>query len=159
MNRTILTAALSFTLAGPLAFAQQPQAPADGQQPPAPITRSQPGTPYGAQDGGVPGPRARRFHKPNPHREAMMLSRRLNLTPDQTAKIEPILTDREQKMDALRANTSLTPDDLRRQMGQLRRQERTEMFAILTPEQQEQFKSMHRGRGGRGPQGTPPAGV
>ncbi len=130
MNRLALTTALGLAFAGSIAFAQQP-APDAAQQPPAPIVRPH------------DGPRA-----PDPHRQALMLSRRLNLTPDQTAKIEPLLADREQKMAALRANTSLTPDQMREQMRSIHQQERSQFASILTPEQQEQMKAMrHHGRG------------
>lgn len=146
-----LAFALCLTLAGPLAFAQSPQAPADTQQPPAPITRSQPD----AQSGH---PRGFHHRQPDPHRQAIMLSHRLNLTPDQTAKIEPVLADRQQKIDALRANSSLTPDQIREQMRSLHEQERSQFAAILTPEQQEQLKSMRRGHG-RGSRSPQPAGA
>lgn len=137
MKRLSLLTALTFAAAG-LALAQQPQAPASqqpDQQPAAPITRS-----YDAPHQGR--------HQPNPHRQAMMLSRRLNLTPDQTAKLEPILADRDQKIAALRANTSLTPQEVHQQMRALHEQEQGQLASILTPEQQEQLKSMRHGRHG-----------
>ncbi len=143
MKHLTLPSALCLILSGSFAFAQQPQTPAAPQdtQPPAPITRSHDGMQH--------------RHAPDPHRQAMMLTRRLNLTPDQTAKIEPILADRQQKMEALRANTSLSPEDMHQQMRALHEQEKTQFAAILTPDQQQQMKSMrhgHRGRPGAEPQ-------
>ena len=143
MNRLSLTSALCLALAGPLAFAQAPQAPSDAQQPPAPIVRP--------HRGDYAGPR----HQPDAHKQAMMLSRRLNLTPDQTARIEPVLADRQQKMAALHANTSLTPEQTREQMRSLHEQERTQFASILTPEQQEQMKAMRHGRRGGQFRGQP----
>ena len=147
MKRIALSAAFCLATAGSFAFAQQPQAPAGSpdQQPPAPITRTHRGDFAGGH------------HQPNPHRQALMLSRRLNLTPDQTAKLEPILADRQQKIDALRANTALTPQGMHQQMHALREQEKSQLATVLTPEQQEQLKSMQHGRHGHPQQAGSPS--
>ena len=126
MKRLILPAALALAFVGSVAFAQQPAATPDSQQSPAPIER---------------------HHAPNPHRETARLTRQLNLTPDQSAKVEPILADREQKVAALRSDTSLTDDARRQQMHAIQKQSREQLEAILTPAQQEQMKSMRHNRG------------
>jgi protein CpxP len=74
MRRIFLSAVLAVTLASGLVFAQAPA----------------PGT----------TPNVRR-HARNPHREAMKMAQRLNLSADQTAKLEPILANRDQKAAAL----------------------------------------------------------
>ena len=95
MKRILYPAALVLALSGGLAFAQEP-AP-QPQQAPAPIVRPHE---HRAQD---------------PHRAAMRLSKQLNLTPDQTAKIEPILAGRDQKLAALKSSDHGRPKTLRKQ--------------------------------------------
>src|SRR3954447_493297 len=50
---------------------------------------------------------ARSHHSANPDRMAKHLSKKLGLSSDQEAQIKPVLQDRVQKMQALRADTSL----------------------------------------------------
>src|SRR5579871_1637273 len=51
---------------------------------------------------------AQRSHPaPNPDRMAKHLGKKLGLSQDQVAQIKPVLEDRTQKMQALRADTSL----------------------------------------------------
>ena len=80
------------------------------------------------------------------------LARQLNLTPDQTAKIEPILASRDQQVEALRANQQLTPQDRHQQMRSIIEQSEQGMSSILSPDQMAQLKAMrrHGHRGGNG---------
>ncbi len=126
MNRAFLSATLGLVLAGTLsAQAQQaPTAPESTQQPAA----------------------AEHHHRSNPRREAAMLSRRLNLSDDQRAKLEPILADRDQKLSALKANTALAPQDFKQQRHAIQADTRQQLQTVLTPEQLDQMKSMrHHG--------------
>jgi len=137
MNRTALPAALALVLAGSLAFAQQPQPQTPDATPPA----------------------AAPARTPNPHRQAIKLSQELSLTPDQTAKLEPILADRDQKIAALRTNTSIAPADFKKQMHAIQKSTRDRLDTVLTLRQTEQLKTL-RGNGGRGlnqPLSPPPA--
>jgi Spy/CpxP family protein refolding chaperone len=47
----------------------------------------------------------------DPNRQAVRLSKRLGLSDDQAAQIKPILADRFQQMQNLRADTSLSQQD------------------------------------------------
>ena len=132
MKRTVLTAALSLALAGTAAFAQQTAPPAPDSQTPAPPMRHH-------------GP-------PNPQHEAKHLTKVLNLTPDQTARLEPILADRDQKLEALRANTALTPRDMHQQMRAIHQSTEQQLSGVLTPDQLQQMKAM---RHEHGPHGAP----
>ena len=126
MKRILFPAALVLALSGGLAFAQEP-APAP-QQAPAPIVR----------------PHER--HAPDPHRAAMRLSKQLNLTPDQTAKVEPILASRNEKIAALKSSdTPADPKTLHKQFHAIQRDTEQQLAGVLTPEQVEQMKSMHHG--------------
>jgi Spy/CpxP family protein refolding chaperone len=132
MNR-ILSTALLFALAGGIAVAQ------------APAPQS-------------PAPSAHKHHDRDPHRAAMKLSKRLNLTPDQTAKVEPIIADRQQKISALKANTQLTPEDRKKQIHAIHQETEQQLAGILTPDQLQQLKSMRHGHHGhKGNQPATPA--
>ena len=86
-------------------------------------------------------------HAHNPHREAMKMSQRLNLSADQTAKLEPILANRDQKLATLRSNTALSPQDMKSQMRSIHKETRQQLNAVLTPEQLQQLKTMRRSHG------------
>ena len=106
-----------------------------------------------APDSNTPAqtaPDGPRHHAPNPHRQAEHLAKQLNLTPDQTAKLEPILAQRDQQMQALHANTALSPDDRHQQMRSIMEQTQQGMAGVLTPDQLSQLKTMHHEqRGGQ----------
>ncbi len=82
-------------------------------------------------------------HEHNPHKQAERLSRKLNLTPDQTAKLEPILASRDHQMEALHGNTQLAPADRHAQMRTINEQAQQAMAGILSPDQMAQLKEMH----------------
>jgi len=141
MHRITLTAALALALTGSVAFAQQQAPAAPPQQQGAPMHHFRHG---------------RGMH--NPHRQAEMISKRLNLNPDQSAKLEPILAARDQKFSALRADTSLTPEARRAQFKAIHEETKQQFASVLTPEQLNQLKSMRHERGrGMHRQGPPPA--
>jgi len=89
-----------------------------------------------------PPPAAVPQHQPNPNRQAKELSKRLGLTADQTAKLEPILADRDQKVAALTANTSLDPKSMRQQRRAIMLDTDQKLNAILTPDQQQQYAAL-----------------
>lgn len=132
MKRTLLPAALALLLAGSIAVAQQPQAaPApDAQQPAAAPAHHH------------------HHHAPNPQRETKKLSKRLHLSADQRAKVEPILADRDQKLTALQADSTLAPQDMHQQMKAIHEATEQQLATVLTPDQLQQWKSMHHGHRG-----------
>ncbi|AEU36481.1 hypothetical protein [Granulicella mallensis] len=138
MKRTLLPAALALVLAGSVAFAQQPQTvPApDAQQPAA-------------------APAHHHHHAPNPQHETKRLAKQLNLTADQQAKVEPILADRDQKLTALHADTTLAPQDMHQQMKAIHEAAEQQLATVLTPDQLQQLKSMHHGHRGHGQEQQP----
>jgi protein CpxP len=140
MKRILLPAALVLALSGSFAFAQTTQQP-DQQQAPAPVERH-----HGGEFG---------HHARDPHKAAEFLSKKLNLTPDQTAKIEPILADRDQKVSALMADTQTAPQDRREQFHAIQKDTEQQLAGVLTPDQLQQMKAMHHGPHGR--HGQPPA--
>ena len=133
MKHIVVATSLALSLSFGAAFAQQ-----TALSSPDASTQAAPGGGY--------------HHAPNPQKQAEHLARQLNLTPDQTAKIEPILASRDQQVEALRANQQLTPQDRHQQMRSINEQSEQGMSSVLSPDQMAQFKAMrhHGHRGGNG---------
>lgn len=130
-NRVFFASTLALALSCGASFAQT----ADSQQAP------------GARDGmSMHGGRHHEHHEQDPHKQAERLSRKLNLTPDQTSKIEPILASRDQQMEALHA-----------QRRTINEQAKQAMAGILTPDQMAQLKEMRRHHMHHGQAGDTPA--
>ncbi|MGB8030639.1 MAG: hypothetical protein WCF30_13380 [Terracidiphilus sp.] len=132
MNRTkatiILGALLSASLLSTsMAFAQAP----DSNQAPGA------NAPQAAQ--GQPGYQRRNF---DPSQFAAHLGQRLGLTSDQVAQITPILTARQQQMQTLRADTSLSVQDRHTKARAIRQDTNSKIEAILTDSQKQQFEQM-----------------
>lgn len=83
-------------------------------------------------------------HAPDPQRQIARLSRKLQLTPDQAARIEPILQNRQQQMQQLRADTALAPHDRRTRMRTIMQDSDSELQAILTDSQKQQYQQMQQ---------------
>jgi len=128
MKRLLVPTVFALALAGGVAVAQSTTTPPpDGQKP-------------------------FHHHAPSPERQAEHLSKALNLTPDQTSKLTPIFADRDQKMQALWQNQQLAPQDKHQQMHAIQKSTNEQLATVLTPEQLQQMKAMHHGRGD-GPRG------
>jgi Spy/CpxP family protein refolding chaperone len=132
---------LTLTLAGSTAiYAQAPQDQPQGQR-----------------------PHGQFHHEQNPQFEVKMLTKRLSLSPEQAAQIEPILADRDARFKALKPAEGTTPDfkALRQEHKAIMEDTHAKINAVLTPEQQAKLRE-HEGHGPRGnwkPQGgsTPSA--
>ena len=91
------------------------------------------------------------------------MSKQLSLTETQQQQIKPILENEAKQMQTLREDSSLSQDDRRTKMMQIRQESSSQIKPILTPDQQKQYEEMmsHQGRG-RGPGGqdrTQPQGA
>lgn len=127
-----------------VAGAASAQAPADPAQAPA------------AQ------PQAMHAHKHHDAaHQAKHLSKKLGLSADQQAQLMPILADRDQKMQALTANTTLDPKSMHQQRKAIAQDTDQKLSAILTPDQQQQYAAMkaahHHGHGRHDAPAAPPA--
>jgi hypothetical protein len=146
MKRLFLCSTLAVTFAASAAFCQQA-----AQQPQNDPTATQ------QQSMGQHG----RHHNFDPHKAAQRIGKRLHLTDDQTAKLEPILATQQQKMLSLRSDTSLTRDQRREQFKAIQQDTRSQLSTVLTPDQLQQLQSMRRhGRHWHQPQAdvnNPPA--
>ncbi len=77
------------------------------------------------------------------------MAKKLGLSSDQKAQIEPILADRDQQMQTLRNNTSLTPQDRKAQIRSIVQGSDSKIEAILSDTQKQQYEQMkqeHRAR-------------
>jgi Spy/CpxP family protein refolding chaperone len=132
MKRILLSTSLALALSSSLAIAQQPDTT------PAPTAK------------------VHHHHTRNPQREAARLSKKLNLSADQTAKLEPILVDRDNKIAALTSDTSISPVAMKQQIRAIRQQTRQQLATVLTPDQLQQLKAHHHRRGQESPDQAQP---
>jgi Spy/CpxP family protein refolding chaperone len=92
------------------------------------------------------GERGRRMHPPSVDQRLERLSRMLNLDDQQKTKIRPILEEENKQMEALRADSSLTPESRRAKFREIHENAMKQMNPILTPEQQEKLANMRKRR-------------
>lgn len=78
------------------------------------------------------------------------MTKQLGLSSDQQNQIRPILADRQQKMQALWQNQSLSEEDRRSQMRSLRQDSNAKIEAVLTDAQKQKFEAMQERRGRHG---------
>lgn len=101
-------------------------------------------------------------------RQIQMMTKQLNLTPDQVTKVKAIDADNMQQMMALRNDTSTAQSDKRSKMMSLRQDRETKIKALLTDDQKSKYDEMqakmrerrmeHQGEGnGDAPPPPPPA--
>ena len=115
-----------FTFFGLAAFAT-PQEQAPGA--PAPQAQAAPSQAEGA----------RQF---NPNHQVRMLTKKLNLTADQQQQLLPILTERNQQMQNVRSDISLSGKDRHEKMLAVREESRNKIKALLTQDQQQAYDQM-----------------
>lgn len=73
-------------------------------------------------------------------RRMAMLAQRLNLSDDQKRQWMQIMRETGQKVKALRANQSLSDEQRQARLKEIRKGQREQVFAILSPEQQDALK-------------------
>src|ERR1700719_657460 len=84
--------------------------------------------------------------KPASNPDAIENDDSLNLTQDQKDKIKSIRDDaRKQKQD-IEKDKTLTPDQQTKQIKDITKQTRAQVFAVLTPEQQKAWSAEQRQR-------------
>jgi protein CpxP len=84
----------------------------------------------------------------------------LNLTSDQKTKVKAIMKDSAEKRKGIMADAKLTVEQKKANIKDLHKETRGQILAVLTPEQREKLKSMHKDRGkhkGEAPQSEPNA--
>jgi periplasmic protein CpxP/Spy len=83
-----------------------------------------------------------RGHAPDPNKQLAHMSKKLSLTADQQSQIKPILTDRQQQMQGLWQDQSLSKSDRHATIKSIRDDANTRIEAILNDQQKQQFEAM-----------------
>ncbi len=78
----------------------------------------------------------------DPNRQVRTLAKRLSLSADQQQQILPVLADRDQQLQAIRNDSSLSPKDRHEKMLALRQDSRNKIKARLTQEQKQAYDQM-----------------
>jgi len=141
-------AALIIALSGSTALAQEQ--PAAGSPPPgqsseapdaqapaaAPMQSSPESTPMEAD--AAPGNRT----PPDPQKMTRMLAKRLALTPKQQSEIEPIIASRQQQIQSVRADSTLSQRDRRAKAMAIMHDGDRRIESILSPAQKQQYAAL-----------------
>jgi periplasmic protein CpxP/Spy len=111
------------------------------------------------QQSQMAGPNGHRHF--DPQRRTEMLTKRLNLTSDQQAKVLDIFKSEQSQMESLRSDSSLSQDDRHSKMMDIHKTSDDQIRALLTPDQQKKFDAMqnrqwqgHHQEGDQGPGGS-----
>ena len=101
----------------------------------------------------------------SPDERLQMLTKQLNLTDDEQAKIKPILVDEQKKMEDLRNDSTLSQQDRFQKMRDIREdsskqirsnldENQQKKFDDIQKEQQKRMRGMRNSGGGPGPGGS-----
>jgi protein CpxP len=102
----------------------------------------------------------------DPAQQLAEMTKRYNLSADQRNQVKPILMDQQKRMQLLRLDPSLSPDEKKAKMQSIRSDSNTKIEAILNDDQKKQFGQDHqsmqermqqRGQGGGPGGGGPPS--
>jgi len=81
-----------------------------------------------------------------------MLSKRLNLTADQQAKLAPIMADSRQQIHAIFQDSSLSREDRMTKIKAVRNDSKAKIEALLTDTQKQNFEQLQQQRRQHGPE-------
>jgi periplasmic protein CpxP/Spy len=100
-------------------------------------------------------------HGMNSDQQLAHMTKQLDLTADQQSQIRPILQDRQQKMQALFQDQSLSREDRHSKMMAIRQDTDSRIQSVLNDEQKQKFQAMQermqeRRQGGEGGDNAPP---
>jgi Spy/CpxP family protein refolding chaperone len=156
----VATAFLAALLSlGVAAFAQDDQ---NGPPPPPPQQQSdqQPGQ---TSEPGM-GRHMGQHQMPSVDDQLKHLSKKLNLSDDQQAKLKPILEDQRKQMETIHNDSSLSREDRFSKMQELRKNSDDQIKSVLNADQQKNFDKMREQQHERmknwrkGGENAPPAG-
>ena len=131
MNATKATILLGALISATTVFAQAPASNPDSSQ--APAANAAQAAP------SQPGQQHRNF---DPSQFAAHLGKRLSLSSDQVAQITPILAARQQQMQTLRADASISVQDRHTKAHAIMQDTNSKIEAVLTDPQKQQFEQM-----------------
>jgi periplasmic protein CpxP/Spy len=98
----------------------------------------------------------------DPQQRTEMLTKRLNLTSDQQAKVLDILKSQQSQMEGLRSDSSLSQEQRHSKMMEIHKTSDEQIRALLDPDQQKKWDAMQARHGQRmqehqGGQAPPPS--
>jgi periplasmic protein CpxP/Spy len=99
-----------------------------------------------AQSGSPENSHRGRRQQMSPDQQLERLSKALNLTDDQKQQIRPILQDRQDKMQGVRSDTSLSREDRMNKMRSTFEETNSKIRAVLNDEQKPKFDQMQQRR-------------
>jgi periplasmic protein CpxP/Spy len=82
----------------------------------------------------------------DPQKRAEMLSKQLNLSSDQQAKVLDVLKSEQSQMETLRSDTSTAPEDRRSKMMEIHKTSSDQIRALLNSDQQKKWDEMQARR-------------
>lgn len=82
----------------------------------------------------------------DPQQRTEMLTKRLNLTSDQQAKVLDILKSQQSQAQSVRSDTSLSQEDRRSKMMEIRKTSDEQIRGLLDPDQQKKWDAMQSRR-------------
>lgn len=78
----------------------------------------------------------------DPEKRTEMLTKQLKLTSDQQPKVVEALKSEQSQMESLHSDSSLSQDDRRSKMMEIRKSTNDQIRGLLTPDQQKKFDEM-----------------
>jgi Spy/CpxP family protein refolding chaperone len=89
-----------------------------------------------------PQGKVERGHQMDPNRDMEHMTKHLKLTQDQQSQIQPIVQDRDQQLNQLWQDNSMSRSDRRAKSQQIRDDADSKINAILTDEQRQKYTTM-----------------
>jgi protein CpxP len=135
------------------------------------------GTAFGQDQAAPPPPSGQQSEQGMEHRmghgpmmpsvddQIKHLTKKLNLSDDQQAKLKPILEDQRKQMEAIHNDSSLSREDRFTKMQALRQSSDTQIKSVLNEDQQKSFDKMREEQHSRmgkwkgGENAPPPSGA
>jgi len=102
--------------------------------------------PNGDQQSAMAGSGGGHRHM-DPQKRTEMLTKRLNITSDQQAKVLDTLKSEQSQMESLHSDTSLSQDDRRSKMMDIHKASSGQIRALLNPDQQKKYDAMQNEHG------------
>jgi periplasmic protein CpxP/Spy len=100
----------------------------------------------GGQQAAPQGESGRQHGRPDPAKRTEMLTKQLNLTSDQQAKVLDILKSEQSQMEGLRSDTSLSQEDRRSKMMDIHKTSSDQIRGLLDANQQKKWDEMQSKR-------------
>ena len=97
----------------------------------------------------------------DPAQQLAGMTKRYNLSADQQNQVKPVLMDQQQRMQSLRLDSSLSPDEKKAKMQSIRSESNSKIEGILNEDQKKQFEQDRQSmleRTQQRPQGGGPGG-